>query len=81
MNESGIEAQTVVDYGTDSISVVIILATCALIVLGPSIYATLRCVKNSRKELPLVYPLLVIWLLPILGPIVVLLSMRHRISR
>lgn len=81
MNESGIEAQTVTDYGTDSISAVIVLAICALIVLGPSIYATLRWVKNSRKELPLVYPLLVIWLLPILGPIVVLISMRHRISR
>ena len=67
MNESGIEAQTLVDYGTDSISAFIILATCALIVLAPSIYATLRCVKDSRKGLTLVYPLLVIWMLPILG--------------
>lgn len=81
MNESGIEAQTVVDYGTDSISAVIVLAICALIVLGPSIYATLRFVRNSQKGMPLVYPLLVIWLLPILGPIVVLISMRHWISR
>ena len=42
-----------------------------------AIAATVRCVKAGHRGLPLVLWLLLVWLVPVIGPLVTLFRVRH----
>lgn len=79
MNDSEF-AVRVERVGFDNLLSAVFWAGLPCIALALAVFATVRRVRSGQQGLALIYWLLLIWLMPIIGPILALYSIRRPAS-